>query len=423
MISLVVMQVAFVWLYLRFLRSKIKRSGREDALSSAQPRAAVILCLRGTDPSLAGCLNSLLAQDYPNFELHLVFDNHQDPALAVAQQLLAGEPTAKFHISEDRGGNRSLKCSSIISAVLNLDTDVEIVALVDADAIVDSDWLSRLVEPLNDPVIGATTGNRWFAPESGGIGPTFRKLWNAAALPQMSLYQIAWGGSLAIRRDVIENCHLLDHWSIAFCEDTMLSGKLAEHGMKVARIPDLIIVNRESTTLRDAVYWVGRQLLTVKLYDRRWILVITHAIIGALCLFLPPLYCIYFLISFQFANLSIIAGLWLFTQLSNLVLIQWIEFANRSAILRKSANHNHAEGPTREIDLGPLCSTPSGFIAFVLLQMLYPFLAIGASFQQRVRWRGIDYRIGRRGRIEMLEYRPYSETLEPDKTGSDHSIH
>ena len=111
----------------------------------------------------------------------------------------------------------------------------EIIALVDADALVAPDWLNRLVTPLqsiNAPEsktaasIGATTGNRWFEPTANNLGSRFRAAWNAAALPQMQIYRVAWGGSLALKLTTIEQCDLLDRWSQAFCEDAMLADVL-----------------------------------------------------------------------------------------------------------------------------------------------------------------------------------------------------
>lgn len=427
---LTLMQAIYVWLYLRHLRQKPSFSRPEDG-APWQPQTAVILCLRGTDPSLPACLKRLLNLGYSNYQLHLVFDDHDDPAFKLCQQVEAEIESAiatYYHVVQDHGSNRSLKCSALITSILELDETVEVVALVDADAIVDKDWLDKLVAPLADPTIGATTGNRWFAPLGSGIGTTLRKIWNGAALPQMSLYRIAWGGSLALRREVIGRCELLDHWSTAFCEDTMLSSKLGEYDLQVYRVPDLIIVNQESTTLWDALAWIGRQLLTVRLYHRGWTWVLAHALLGAVCLFIPPLIALWFLIRFEFAPMGIVLLATAVCQLINLVLIQLIEVGNRTRIHRAQRSSHAsdivdasvAEPPMR--DLGPFCVTPAGLFAFVLLQIFYPFLAIGAALQQRVRWRGIDYRIGSKKRIEMVEYRRFVETLEPEKTGTDHSI-
>src|SRR5207249_7179328 len=44
----------------------------------------------------------------------------------------------------------------------------------------------------------STTGIRWFAPPEGW-GSLVRHLYNAGSLPQMFVFDLAWGGSLALR--------------------------------------------------------------------------------------------------------------------------------------------------------------------------------------------------------------------------------
>ena len=46
-----------------------------------QAPVAVILPLRGADPSLPGCLQGLLNQSYASFTLHIVLDRADDPAV------------------------------------------------------------------------------------------------------------------------------------------------------------------------------------------------------------------------------------------------------------------------------------------------------------------------------------------------------
>ncbi len=415
MLGLAAMQSVYVALYLRCLRRTLPTDQRPDL--DWKPPVAVILCLRGTDPSLHRCLAGLSQLDYPDFELHLVFDDLTDPAIAVVDRFFENsnrDVRVQRHLIADRGPGRSLKCSALISAILQLDDRIEIVALVDADASVEPDWLSRLIAPLKDPQVGAATGNRWFAPDSG-VGSLVRKIWNAAALPQMTLYRIPWGGSLALRRETIDQCNLLDRWSVAFCEDTMLTSRLAEFDLTVVRVPDLIIVNRETTTLREALTWIGRQLLTVRLYHAAWIWVLIHALVGAICLFAPPLVVLFFVITLQWLIALLVLAAWVFQLVLNLVLVQLIEMGNWAAMTRATSTDR---GPSH----GIICFTISGLLASLMLQLIYPFLAIGATFRQRVRWRGITYRLGSRGRIEMDEYHPYVDVASDDATGSERSI-
>ena len=229
-----------------------------------------MLCLRGPDPTLPDCLAGLLKQRYPNFDLHLIVDSDDDPVISIATSTLQKIDSpigVHWHTVVNRGSCCSLKCSALVSAVMSLesqDSSPEIVAFVDADALVDPDWLNRLVAPLvnssddtsggdSDAIrVGATTGNRWFEPIDSNLGSQLRAAWNAAALPQMQIYQVAWGGSLAMKLETIQKCGLLDLWSQAFCEDTMLSRVLRDHGLQVQRVPELIVVNQESTRLASS---------------------------------------------------------------------------------------------------------------------------------------------------------------------------
>ena len=64
------------------------------------PEVAVALSLRGADPTLEACLEGLLAQDYPDYRLHIVIDSAEDPAQAVVARVLAaaGRRAARVHV-------------------------------------------------------------------------------------------------------------------------------------------------------------------------------------------------------------------------------------------------------------------------------------------------------------------------------------
>ena len=76
----------------------------------------------------------------------------------------------EVRILRERRETCSLKCSSIVQAVSELDNSYRVVAFVDADAVVHPDWLRQLVSPLSAPRVGATTGNRWYLPNGNHWG-------------------------------------------------------------------------------------------------------------------------------------------------------------------------------------------------------------------------------------------------------------
>ena len=430
MTALAATQLLYIVYYRQILRqpslelTDFSNLDSADLPSYPAPKVAIVLCLRGPDPTLPTCLKGLLKQRYPNFDLHLIVDSDDDPVIPIvtaALQTIDSAVEIQWHTVIDHRGTCSLKCSALITAVRSIESQEsqsDIVAFVDADALVDPDWLTRLVAPLLNTAakdssdknittiaVGATTGNRWFEPTDNHLGSRFRAAWNAAALPQMQIYQVAWGGALAMKLETIQKCDLLDRWSQAFCEDTMLAGVLQDHGMRVERVPELIVVNQESTPLAPALSWISRQLLTVRLHHRAWPLILIHALLGGVCFYGP----LVFLLAAAPTNFPLAAWAaiaWCVQLAFNTGLLECVRKLNVNAIKESARQPTSAGGILNK------------FVVAIALQSIYPFLAVGVAFQRRVSWRGIDYQIGRHGKIEMLGYVPYSQIPQKDQ----HSI-
>ncbi|HLJ09918.1 MAG TPA: glycosyltransferase family 2 protein, partial [Planctomycetaceae bacterium] len=211
-------QLYWISQFSRLLRAARASAAIEDDL----PKIAVVLSLRGADPFLDRCLKGLLAQNYPRYEVQIVVDSELDPAWDLVHRL-AGDCRAPFVRIEPLKVRRQtcgLRISSLIQAVSSLDETYGAVVLVDADVVPHANWLRELVGPMRDPAVGATTGIRWYMPEAHNPGTLVRYLWNAAAIPQMQAFGIGWGGSLAIRTDLLSDANLLDKWSQIMFEDT-----------------------------------------------------------------------------------------------------------------------------------------------------------------------------------------------------------
>jgi hypothetical protein len=241
---------------------------------------------------------------------------------------------------------------------------------------------------LSDKRIGATTGNRWFAPTDISSAALVRKHWNAAAVVQMQTYDIAWGGSMAIRTSVIEKCGLVDRWSRSFCEDTLIASALKKHGLRLHRVANLVIENNEGTNLRECFNWIVRQLLTVKLHHSHWLLVMLHGVSTGIATIVAPLAAIGL-----FASGNLIAGrsvlvAWLVYQLANIVLLTLIGIANRRAMKNRNSAKDEKALPVPTLtDL-----VTSG----LLVQLIHPLAVLKTMILQSVQWRGVRYRIAGR---------------------------
>ncbi len=362
------------------------------------PKVAVVLCLRGTDPFLSTCIDAILRQDYPSYDLRIVVDSRDDPAWSFAEQATRASASSAVRMQPltARLPTCSLKCSSLVQAISELDDSYEAVALLDADTIAHRTWLRELVAPLADDRVAAATGNRWYAPAAASWGGLIRRLWNAAAVVHMWMFRIPWGGTLALKLSVVRQSDLLERWAHALCEDTMLYQALRRRGYRVAFVPSLMMVNREQCGTGDFFRWVRRQLLTTRLYHPAWGAIVAHGagISAALATG-------FVLLAAAAIAREVRAAAWLTAGMAS----YWIIMAALLTTIETGVRRNmQARGE-------PLANMrfadwPRTFIAMLLTQMVYTAALASTLFLRVVDWRGIRYRVGGPWNIRLLEYKP-----------------
>jgi glycosyltransferase involved in cell wall biosynthesis len=410
---------------------------------SGLPRVAVIMCLRGADPSLKESLLALQSQVYPNWELHLVVDSDSDPALELVAVTLGPDHPAGIHTISQRTDTASLKCQAINTAIRQLPDEIEYLAFLDADTICDSLWLLDLISPMiageTSSPPAATTGNRWFLVTDNQLASHLRQIWNAAAIVQMAIYNIAWGGSFAIAKSALRKTELSNRWSEAFCEDTMLTRVLSDHQMQLYRVPQLVCSNSESVGLGSVYHWIVRQLLTVRLYHPRWFLVQGHSVVLLTVSLLAPLAAVLCCWNEDWQAAGWIAFAWTCFQGVNYRLLQEIERRNLEILQHRQTDNQRLlfanSKPLGELALksgteavalaeanNKPAPTPANFpnpadpprgwtflLATLLAQLIHPLACLQASWATQISWRGINYRIERGNKIRLLEYHPYRQ--------------
>ncbi len=397
--ALIVSLVAQFMLAAGFVR-RLKRSRQPLIGDLDAPQAVVILCLRGGDPFLEKCIEGLVQQDYPSYRVDFLLDSEHDPAAEILQAALARYPFSDYEIRTLKNplSTCSLKCSSLIQAVEGLDSSVKFVALLDADTVPHSTWLRELATALVPENIGAATGNRWYMPEQPSTGAMVRYLWNAAAVVQMYHYQIAWGGTLAIKIDTIRRANLLDRWRTSLCEDTMLRQQLSSIGQQIRFVPSLMMVNREDCTLGSFVGWVQRQLLTARLYHPLWWAVVGHGILTAGLLILGWFTVIFDLANQELASASILAATLIGYRAGMLLMAPWME-SNVADVVR---DRGEATGWQAGLSWARLA-----WLVFIT-QWIYTWALFRCIFIRGVDWRGIRYRVQGPWNIQMMGYRRYT---------------
>ncbi|MEM8945929.1 MAG: glycosyltransferase family 2 protein [Planctomycetota bacterium] len=378
-----------------------------ESLAGEEPAVMVVLPVRGADETLAECVSALVGQDYKNFRVRIILDSHTDPGWKIVDSVLELHPEAPIELLQ-LGTPRStcsLKCSAVYEATEDVD-DVDIVAFVDSDIVPHTTWLRELVAPLADEKIGVTHGNRWYLPTEYTWGSLVRYCWNAVAIVSMHIWQMPWGGTIAIKRRVLEETDIRQRWLRAGCEDVPLGVIVRQLKLKSKFVPSLILKDRESVSLPRCLPFIDRQLLWARLYhpacwwmNNVWQMLVTGALIGAA----------------SCAVFGLVAGGLSVAAMGLLALLVYGGFA--IVLLRQ------VERAIVPNEVGPVAQSPlRTLLAVALTQVVMVRVIFVSLLTRRVHWRGIDYEVRGPWDLEMVEYRPYESPVAVEPTAGLTSV-
>jgi ceramide glucosyltransferase len=260
--------VVAIWIGLKSLRGGVRYAAyvqeqTSRALPDFQPFVSVIAPTRGFEQGFVDNIKPLLEQNYPGYEIQFVFDDPQDPCVPLVNDLGAKVVIAGPTIDTGQ------KVHNLIVASQQIDPRSEVLVFVDTDARPDRDWLRKLVAPLADEEIGASTGYRWFIPDRGGLASRLRGVWNASvasALGADTTKNFCWGGSTAIRRSTFEELRVVDHWRGTVSDDFTITRVLKDAKRPVHFTPLCLVPSVGDCDWRELLEFTTRQIKITRVY-------------------------------------------------------------------------------------------------------------------------------------------------------------
>jgi ceramide glucosyltransferase len=170
------------------------------------------------------------------------------------------------------------KVHNLRRAVEALPDKFEVFVFTDSDVRFSHGWLAKLVAPLEDSRIGATTAYRWLIP-SGSIGAgalpsALASAWNAAVATLLGRprERFCWGGGTAIRRKNFSDLGVLEAWDGAVSDDWAMTRAIEASGKSIVFCPECMGATLHPWTGSALLEFTNRQTLITRVYSpRRWL--------------------------------------------------------------------------------------------------------------------------------------------------------
>jgi cellulose synthase/poly-beta-1,6-N-acetylglucosamine synthase-like glycosyltransferase len=272
LISLVVVlpQLVFTFQVLNNYRYALRESRKERSVYS--PKTVMIVPCKGLDTNFRDNIRSFLLQDYDNFLLWFVVAEEADPAYSVLcelQQEYAADSKAHdiriLIAGAAQGGGQ--KVHNMLHAYHQIDASIEVLAFADADACIHQQWLNHIVYPLRRSHIGVTSGYRWFVPKTNNLASLALSAVNAKIVQLLgnTRFNLAWGGSMAIRVDIFRQLGLDEVWPRALSDDLVVSRGVRQAGLKVTYVPACLAASVDRMTWAQLGEFAQRQFVITRI--------------------------------------------------------------------------------------------------------------------------------------------------------------
>jgi ceramide glucosyltransferase len=240
------------------------------------PVAAVICPCKGMEPGLEENLTALTRFEYANYELYFSLATSLDPALKIIERVKAASLHPVHIVIAGPPSDCGEKVYNLRRAVESLPEKFEVLVFTDSDVRLSRGWLSKLVAPLQNPNVGATTTYRWFIPTgtgSRGFAASLASVWNASIATMLGKpsENFCWGGGTAIRRKTFDDAKVLEFWNGAVSDDFAITNALAQIGKPIIFCPECLAVTLHPWIPADLLEFTNRQILVTRVYSpRRW---------------------------------------------------------------------------------------------------------------------------------------------------------
>ena len=250
---------------------------------SYKPRTALIAPCKGIDTTFERNVNALFELDYPDYEIIFVVDGTSDPAYEVLRRLIEGQkdkvnPKARLIVA-GVAEHCSQKIHNLLAGWDVLEDDFDVLAFIDSDVCPKRHWLSSLVGPLKRKSVGASTGYRLYVPADSRLSSQVLSAANALIASTLGPHKwnAAWGGSMAIKRELAERIQLRRAWRFSGVDDYTLTAAVRKADLRIYYVPACLVASYDRMSWSQLFSFAKRQFIITRVcMSALWKLALFH---------------------------------------------------------------------------------------------------------------------------------------------------
>jgi len=355
------------------------------------PRAAVLCPCKGLEAGLERNLAALTEFEYNNYEIFFVLASASDSAYNAVKRIAEHARVPAHVVIADRPEACGEKVNNLRVAIEQLPEDFEVLVFADSDGHPGRGWLRRLIAPLHDSRVGATTTMRWLIPLRNNLASALLAAWNASIVTLLSENgrNFCWGGGTAIKRSVFEQIGVLEEWSHSVSDDFSMTRALQRTNRTILFVPECLTPSYVDADTGSLLEFTNRQILITKVYSHKmWAsAAVTHL-----------LYCATLLLGVYVTLVNWLATLPAF-HLAFLTFVPMLLAAIRGAL--RVAAATEVLPAERSTIMGQAWM-------YILLGIFVPYLFllnfVVSLFTRKIRWRGVTYELVSPQQTRILVY-------------------
>jgi cellulose synthase/poly-beta-1,6-N-acetylglucosamine synthase-like glycosyltransferase len=235
------------------------------------PSVALICPCKGVERGLEDNLTALARFEYANYEIYFSLATSLDPALKIIERVKAASKVPVHIVIAGPPENCGEKVYNLRRAVEALGEKFDVLVFTDSDVRLPRGWLSKLVAPLQDARLGATTAYRWIVPSS--FASALASAWDASVATMLGRPRetFCWGGGTAIRHKTFDDVKVLEAWEGAVSDDFAITWALEQASLPIVYCPECTAATLHPWTTTDLMEFTDRQIIIARVYSgRRW---------------------------------------------------------------------------------------------------------------------------------------------------------